>query len=257
MQVLIQRAVSQQAMANMMQAAGMPAPDMPGGGRSGPQVIGPSVGLAAALKSIENLMTNRYRDHEAPEDQNCELFPYRERKTKCPNGNAHHVVPDHCWRMGSGIQKLLPAMRASAELDDALPHSEGACYHKNMQKADGLSICVDGKGKTGTHGKIHDVFDPAELALGQKGNPPYTSQAGRLGGRRCPCGGPGHRLPRRKPAPAAEGLPRRQGLERKHLAAGRPLRQEHHQPHGLHGRSCDSVWNHRCVQVTRTSREND
>lgn len=155
----------------------------PGGGRRNPNLIGPGAGMMAILKAIENIRTNKYKDHQTPDDQNCELFPYKDRKTKCPNGNAHHVIPDHCWRAGSGIQKLLPSIRANADLDDLLPHDNGSYYYANMNKDEGLSICVDGKGKTGTHGVIHGLFDPVELMIGESAKPPaplYTAKLGDL-----------------------------------------------------------------------------
>jgi len=161
-------------------AAGGQYPDDRRPGSGGPGMIGPSAGMAAILKAIENLMTNRYKDHEQPDKPNCELFPYKDRKTKCSGkGQAsHHVIPDHCWRPGSGIQKLIPSDRMGAEIDDMLTHDN--YYYQNMNKAEGLSICVDGGGKTGTHGVIHGLFDPAEAAIGKIGKPPFTGKLGDL-----------------------------------------------------------------------------
>ena len=49
------------------------------------------------------------------------------------------------------------------------------CYYSNMDKEKGLAICVDGKGKTLTHGAIHGVMDKLEDSLGANGSPKYTA----------------------------------------------------------------------------------
>lgn len=109
----------------------------------------------------------------------CRLRPYKER---CPNGQTpHHVVPDHCFKQ---------------------PGDNGAYYNGAIRHGDGLSVCVDGKGKFNTpdggtttktgrrliqyypelaqHGQIHARFDIIERGLGKIGTPKGTASLGQL-----------------------------------------------------------------------------
>lgn len=142
--------------------------------------------------TTDNVDTNRYQDNKNDKDDGkCKLFPYKERKTKCPKGNAHHAVPDHCWRMGSATYLSLgramtgPFSRtaigdiAAQKFEESMSN-DGKYYFSNMDKEEGLAICVEGKGKTLVHGAIHETFDAEEKKLGEAGNPKWTTQLGKL-----------------------------------------------------------------------------
>lgn len=82
-------------------------------------------------------------------DPECKLVPY---DPGCTDGKTpHHAIPVHCF-MGKGARSLPKAERKAASFD--------GCKEYDMNKAP--CICVDGKSKTGTHGKIHSVFDDLE-----------------------------------------------------------------------------------------------
>lgn len=198
-------------------AGGMPAmgagagpvdPDVPGGarrpGRRGAVVTATATALGVGAKSIANVATQVYRDNQDNEDKKCLLFPYSERAEKCPKGtgelttNAHHAIPDHCWRTGGVTQKTINTglkeagntetligkmaehygMQATQKLDDLLPG--GDYYYSQMDKEKSLAICVTGKGKKLQHGDIHKQMDRLEDALGAKSKPQYTATLGQM-----------------------------------------------------------------------------
>jgi len=149
--------------------------------------------------TTDNVDTNRYQDNKNDkDDKKCKLFPYKERKTKCPGGddNAHHAIPDHCWRMGNSVYlglaksavKLLPwplsgeAVQnvASQAFEESKSYDQSKYYYPKMNKEEGLAICVEGKGKSGVHGLIHTAFDKEEYRLGEAGDPKWTAKLGDL-----------------------------------------------------------------------------
>ncbi|MEE9129613.1 MAG: PAAR-like domain-containing protein [Phycisphaerales bacterium] len=82
----------------------------------------------------------------------CMLVPYKPEKSEgqlgcCPGMTPHHVIPVHCF-MGKG------------ERDKPDPKKFDGCKNYDLDKAP--CICVEGKSKTKTHGKIHKVFDKLE-----------------------------------------------------------------------------------------------
>lgn len=82
-------------------------------------------------------------------DPECKLVPY---DPGCPGDKTpHHAIPVHCF-MGKGVRKLPKAERIAGQFE--------GCKKYDMNKAP--CICVDGKSKTGTHGKVHEHFDDAE-----------------------------------------------------------------------------------------------
>ena len=159
----------------------------PGGNRGGGfEMIPPLLIPFAFLKSLENIGTNHYNDNQDNDNQDCELFPYSERDEKCKGKNAHHVIPDHCWRTTPGVGAKLLAMIAP-DTEAAIAKATGQYYYPvqedpiskqetGMDRDSGLCICVSGEGKTLKHGAIHAIFDDAEKALGQKGNPQWTAK---------------------------------------------------------------------------------
>lgn len=173
-----------------MQAGTANPGDFPGGGgRRDPRAAANAAlaaALAAMLKSAANVLTQTYLDNGDNSNQKCKLFPYKNRDKECAGKgqNAHHAIPDHCWRPGSGIQKLMSDRFGSVgaamgrKIDDA--GSSKNYYFDNMNKGEGLAICVGGAGKTGTHGAIHTLFDAAEATLGEAGSPKYTAKLGDL-----------------------------------------------------------------------------
>jgi hypothetical protein len=189
--------------AGAMEAGTADPGDFPGGGgRRDPRAAANALlaaKLAAAMKTAANVLTQRYQDNEDNDKKKCELFPYSERDKKCPKGmtdiktNAHHAIPDHCWRAGGITQKTINAgmknagdsggllgklvqhfgMDGTQALDDLLPG--GSYYDARMNKEKGLSICVTGNGKNLQHGAIHKAMDSLEDQLGAKGDPKYTA----------------------------------------------------------------------------------
>ncbi|MFZ6675228.1 hypothetical protein [Undibacterium sp. Xuan67W] len=167
--------------------------DMVGGNRRRRPVFPP----IPLLRTTENVGTNRHKDNKEDKDENkCILFAYKERKTKCPKGNAHHAIPDHCWRMGNSVYlslgraaaKMMPipgklgeavADKAAQTFEESMVDA-GRYYHPKMDKQEGLSICVEGAGKTLVHGAIHTLFDAEEKKLGEAGNPKWTAKLGDL-----------------------------------------------------------------------------
>ncbi len=82
-------------------------------------------------------------------DPECKLVPY---SPGCPDGQTpHHAIPVHCF-MGKGVRSLPKAERTAGQF--------AGCKNYDMNKAP--CICVKGKSKTDTHGKIHEVFDDLE-----------------------------------------------------------------------------------------------
>jgi hypothetical protein len=101
-----------------------------------------------------------YTDAPAPpgspcagQPKKCQMRPYR--PDKCPEGKTgHHAIPVHCF-MPPGARKA-----------GGQPVYEG-CGGYDEDKA--VVICVDGAGKEGTHGRIHDTFDALEDDPKRKG----------------------------------------------------------------------------------------
>lgn len=93
-------------------------------------------------------------------DPRCVLRPYSPDTCKAQGRTGHHVVPDRVFRTGS----------------------RGSSHPFGVSEADGLVICVDGANlsRSKEHGKIHQLYDPAERALGLAGNPPGTAALGLL-----------------------------------------------------------------------------
>ena len=167
--------------------------------------------LAAYLKSLSNTETNRYKDNNNNDDLNCKMFPYSEADEKCKGNNAHHAIPDHCWRAGGKLQKMIvnqgKAYREygdgffgplaplgylvevisediGTKIDNITPGGTYYHIHENgepiVDKKNGLAICVTGKGKTLDHGSIHKKIDEAEAALGELGRPKYTTTLAKM-----------------------------------------------------------------------------
>lgn len=142
-------------------------------------------------RTTDNIITNRMLDNKEPDDDpKCILYPYRERKEKCPNNASHHAIPDHCWRMGNSVLLALgkgatswmpEAMsdKLAQEFEESMSH-DGKYYYDKMNKEEGLAICVTGAGKTLDHGKIHALFDEGEKKLGENGIPQWTATLGDL-----------------------------------------------------------------------------
>ncbi|WDM57901.1 hypothetical protein K4A76_15650 [Pseudomonas sp. NEEL19] len=87
-------------------------------------------------------------------DPRCILRPYKikGRPTCPPPLTGHHVVPDRVFRLGSRTR--IPG---------------------GLSNNDGLVICVQGKDRTGEHGRIHRIYDPEEQAVGLLNSPRGTA----------------------------------------------------------------------------------
>lgn len=198
---IIQQAATGTVIGGVAGSGGTPPPgsipgedELMGGGNRRRRPVIPPIPF---FRTRDNISTNRNQDNEKNKDeQNCKLFEYRHRKTQCPNGNAHHAIPDHCWRMGNsvylslgraagnmlplpGALKTAAADKIAQTFEESMVES-GRYYHANMGKQDGLSICVEGAGKTLIHGAIHTLFDDAEKKLGETGDPKWTAKLGNL-----------------------------------------------------------------------------
>jgi hypothetical protein len=164
----------------------------PAGGNRGPRVP-PLLIPVSTPTSTENVGTNRYSDNQDNNNQDCELFPYKDRKKKCDGKNAHHAVPDHCWRTTPGMQSTLADTYGivGALAGAAIDKVAGSYYYPvkkdpisgnetGMNQDSGLAICVSGQGKTLKHGAIHQIFDKEETRLGENGDPKWTAKLGDL-----------------------------------------------------------------------------
>jgi hypothetical protein len=104
-------------------------------------------------------------DATCPDDQpECILSPWKPNCCTKKNGvrqTPHHIVPKHCFMDKDG---------------------NGFAGSENYSASQAPCICVTGKSKVKTHGKIHDDFDKKEDAARDSQNGVWTYQQARTAG---------------------------------------------------------------------------
>lgn len=144
---------------------------------------GPLIPPIPILRDMSNVETNRYKDNKNDKDNpKCKIFRYGDKDKECPDGQAHHIVPDRCWRapgkrgaINTGVELIDDAV--DDLLQEVLPWRKGGYYYgEKMDEKKGWAICVTKK----QHDAIHFIHNRQEKLLGENGDPKWVATLGQL-----------------------------------------------------------------------------